>query len=170
MRDGTDAAVRFDLGHYSDLSARRFMGEWLLPVASPAFVAAHPQMRTPADPRADWLLHDTSPWDGADEFEEWSFWLEQVGVALPELFELSKGRHFNLSQLAQAATASGQGIAMGRAALVDLFGLRVASVASYFFVDRAASSEPAGPIAQVEAWLQRQGQQFEVACAQLLSV
>ncbi|MFM9900632.1 MAG: LysR substrate-binding domain-containing protein [Polaromonas sp.] len=175
VRDGTDAAVRFDLGHYSDLAARRFMGEWLLPVASPAFVAAHPELRTPADLRPEWLLHDTSPWDGADEFEEWSFWLEQVGVALPALDELSKGRRFNLSQLAQAAAASGQGIAMGRAALVlddlmagrlvDLFGLRVPSVASYFFVGAYHS----GPVAQVEAWLQRQGQQFEAACAQLLS-
>ncbi len=174
-REGIDAAVRFDLGRYGSLPARRILDEWLLPVASPAFLAAHPRLRTPADLRPAWLLHDASPWDGAGEFEEWRFWLDRAGADLPDL---SAGRRFNLSQLALAAAASGQGIALGRAALVlddlaagrlvDLFGLRVASAASYFLVTPAvpsASSDTAegGPVAAVAAWLQRQGAAFAAA-------
>ncbi|MBS0450015.1 MAG: LysR family transcriptional regulator [Proteobacteria bacterium] len=159
-----DAAVRFDLGNYGDLEARKFLDEWLLPVASPSFVAAHPELRDPSDLRPEWLLHDTSPWDGADEFEEWEFWLEQADVHLPDLF---LGHQFNLSQLAQAAAVAGQGVAMGRAALVlddliagrlvDLFGMRMASKASYFFV---TPIETNATVALIEHWLQVEAQAF----------
>lgn len=54
VRDGIDAAVRFDLGGYEDLKARLFLDEWLLPVASPAFLAAHPELRRPQDLRGAW--------------------------------------------------------------------------------------------------------------------
>jgi LysR family glycine cleavage system transcriptional activator len=172
VRDGIDAAVRFDLGHYGDLSARRFLGEWLLPVASPSFIANHPEVRAPAGLRPEWLLHDTEPWETADEFEEWGFWLEQAGI---DLSDLHLGRRFNLSQLALAAALSGQGVAMGRAALVledlaagrliDLYRLCVPSIAAYFFV---APHGAAGAVGKVEAWLRSQAQQFDTARAHFI--
>jgi DNA-binding transcriptional LysR family regulator len=181
-REGIDAAVRFDPGRpAAGLAARRILDEWLLPVASPTFLDAHPGIRAPADLRPEWLLHDASPWEGADEFEEWSGWLRQAGAPLAGL---PAGRRFNLSQLALAAAASGQGIALGRAALVlddlaagrlvDLFGLRTASPASYFLLmppgPSAASSGAAGegPVAAVAAWLQRQGAAFATVRASRL--
>lgn len=164
LREGIDAAVRFDPGAYRDVRARRFLDEWLLPVASPAFVAAHPELRAPADLRGELLLHDASPWDGAGEFDEWGAWLEQAGVTVASL---EQGQRFNLSQLAIGAALAGQGIAMGRTALVledlqagrlvDLFGLHVASEAAYYFVCAQAQSPQA---AAIEAWLLAEGAAF----------
>ena len=41
VQGGIEAAVRFDLGGYTDLRATEFLDEWLIPVASPAFLARH---------------------------------------------------------------------------------------------------------------------------------
>jgi len=165
LREGIDAAVRFDPGAYRDVHARRFLDEWLLPVASPAFVAAHPELRAPADLRGELLLHDASPWDGAGEFDEWGAWLEQAGVTVPDL---PQGQRFNLSQLAIGAALAGQGVAMGRTALVledlqagrlvDLFGLHLPSRAAYYFVSAQAQSPQA---AAIEAWLLAEGAAFD---------
>lgn len=172
LSDGLDAAVRYDLGRYTDLQARKFLDEWLLPVASPQFIREHPELKAPTDLRPEWLLHDSSPWEGASEFEEWEYWMEQAGVAIPDL---ASGRHFNLSQLAQASAANGQGVAMGRAALVlddllsgrlvDLFGLAVPSSAGYFFVTQ---SHIEGSLAAVEAWLSSEAQSFQDKCRQAI--
>jgi LysR family transcriptional regulator, glycine cleavage system transcriptional activator len=172
MREGLHAAVRYDLGRYDDLDARPFLKEWLLPVASPSFLERHPDLKVPADLKPEWLLHDSSPWDGASEFEEWEYWFEQVDC---EPGDLSTGRLFNLSQLAQAAAASGQGIAMGRAALVfddlmsgrlvDVFRLCVPSGASYVFVSSPGAT---GSVAAVEGWVRNEASRFRGACEQLL--
>lgn len=164
VRDGIEAAVRFDPGAYSDVHARLFLDEWLLPVASPSFVAAHPEIRTPADLRGAHLLHDVSPWDGAGEFEEWRAWLAQAGATVPDL---EQGQRFNLSQLAVGAALAGQGIAMGRTALVledlaagrlvDLFGLALPSDAAYYFVSAHGQSPQ---VAKIEAWLVAEGARF----------
>lgn len=165
-RDEVAAALRYDLGQYQDLLATEILDEWLLPVASPAFLAAQPRLRSPADLRPELLLHDSSAWAGAGPYEEWAHWLRHAGVRL-EGFE--QGHHFNLSQLAQGAALAGQGIAMGRAALVleDLmsgrlvapFGLPLRSRAAYHFVSpmqRTARTEA------VLSWLAAQAAQFRV--------
>lgn len=173
LREGLAAAVRYDLGQYKDLEASAFLDEWLIPVASPAFLKQHPGLKRPSDLRPQWLLHDAEPWKGASEFEEWEYWLEHAGVRLDDL---EQGRRFNLAQLAQAAAAAGQGVAMGRAALVlddlvkghlvDIFGLRVPSGASYHFVTAARAE---GPVSVVEAWLRTEAQSFRAACTQRLA-
>lgn len=165
-RDEVAAALRYDLGDYQDLLATEILDEWLLPVASPAFLAANPQLRSPADLRADMLLHDSSAWDGAGPCEEWAHWLTRAGVALAGL---EQGHFFNLSLLAQGAALAGQGVAIGRAALVldDLaagrlvapFGAPVRSRAAYHFVSpmpRPARTE------NVLAWLTAQAARFRV--------
>ncbi len=164
-RDDLAAAVRFDLGQYRDLQATEFLDEWLLPVASPAFLAAHPALRTPADLRAPMLLHDASAWVGADPCEEWAHWLRAAEAELPQLAQ--QGHHFNLSQLALAAALTGQGIAIGRAALVldDLvagrlvapFALPVRSRASYHFV---SVPQPGAHTVLVQAWIAAQAARF----------
>ncbi|MFJ1253039.1 LysR substrate-binding domain-containing protein [Cupriavidus sp. CuC1] len=176
VRDGIDAAVRFDLGGYDDLKARLFLDEWLLPVASPAFLAAHPGLRTPKDLKGAWLLHDVSPWDGAQAFEEWRHWLQAAGVEA-DVGELDAGQRFNLSQLAVGAALAGQGVAMGRSALVledieagrlvDLFGIHARSQASYFFVCAHGQTPH---IAMVEDWLAAEGARFDAARAKVLDV
>ncbi len=165
-RDDVEAAVRFDLGEYRDLQATAFLDEWLVPVASPAFLRAHPGLRAPGDLHGAMLLHDDSPWAGAGATEEWGDWLRHAGVALPDL---ASGHHFNLAQLAVGAALAGQGIAIGRAALVldDLaagrlvapFALPLRSRASYVFVTGMA---PPPKVLQVQAWLTAQATAFRV--------
>lgn len=163
-RDEVAAAVRYDLGEYRDLQATAFLDEWLIPVASPVFLSAHPQLKTAADLRAPMLLHDTSPWVGAGPFEEWEHWLGHVGADVPQL---AQGHHYNLSQLAIGAALAGQGIAMGRAALVfdDLaagrlvapFAQPVRSRASYFFL---SGMDPSPHVMLVQGWLAAQAAVF----------
>ena len=171
--DDVAAAVRFDLGDYHDLQATLFLDEWLLPVATPAFMAAHPELRSAADLQAPLLLHDTSPWAGAGPFEEWEHWLAANGA---EVADLAQGHHFNLSQMAVGAALAGQGIAMGRAALVldELssgrlvmpFGQPVRSRASYYFVGRMALSPRT---ALVRDWIAAEAARFRIQRDQVLN-
>lgn len=164
LREGVGGAIRYGPGGYRGMKATCFLDEWLLPVASPQFVEAHPELRSPADLRGEWLLHDDEPWSGAGDCAEWKYWLDAQGVALPNF---DHGRHFNLSQMAASAASAGQGIAMGRLAvvfedlqmgrLVDVFQQYTRSPASYWYVSahgQAASS------AALEQWLLDESARF----------
>ena len=172
VRDGVEAAVRFDLGGYRDLNATVFLDEWLIPVASPEFLARHPPITQPQDLHGDWLLHDGSAWDGADTYEEWQHWFAQRGATPPPW---AGGQQFNLSQLALGAALAGQGIAMGRAALVlqdvqagrlvPLLGHSVPSRAAYSFV---TTTQPSPAMELVREWLVQEAQRFCAERAQVL--
>ncbi|MBB5216228.1 LysR family transcriptional regulator [Parapusillimonas granuli] len=158
------AAIRFDPGGYGDLRAVSFLDEWLIPVASPGFVAAHPEITDARRLPAALMLHDAMPWENAPEHVEWNTWLDGAGVPAPAAHT---GLQFNLSQLALAAALSGQGVAMGRAALVldDLKSGRLAQVfpqvvksrASYQFV---TPRQTTAPLIRIGDWLQAQGRLF----------
>ena len=164
-RDDIAAAVRFDLGAYRDLQATEFLDEWMVPVASPAFMAANEKLRSSADLQGAMLLHDTSAWEGAGPYEEWEHWFRESGIRMPSM---AQGHNFNLSQLAVAAALAGQGIAMGRMALVmeDLvagrlivpFGRPVRARAAYYFVSQM---EPSVHTTLVQAWLVVQATRFK---------
>ncbi len=172
VRDGVEAAVRFDLGGYRDLAATVFLDEWLIPVASPEFLARNPPITTPEDLHGDWLLHDGSAWEGADTYEEWQHWFAQRGATPPPW---AGGQQFNLSQLALGAALAGQGIAMGRAALVlqdvkagrlvPLLGHSVPSRAAYSFV---TTPHPSPAMELVREWLVQEAQRFCAERAQVL--
>ena len=161
-----DAAIRYDLGHYPDLESTVVLDEYLLAVASPAFLDAHPALSTPADLDGAMLLHDATAWPGADEGAEWAVWLQAAGV--PES-RPAPGRRFNLSQLALSAALAGQGVAIGRAALVldylrdgrlqALFGIAVPSPAAYRLVHTA---KPNPRVLALGAWLRDQCTEFAI--------
>ncbi len=163
-QDSIEAAIRFDPGEYSDVRAVEFLDEWLVPVASPAFIATHPEIRVAADIPGSLMLHDASPWQQAEECVEWNHYLARVGLPVPERHD---GQRFNLSQLALSAAMTGQGIAIGRLALVledvmagslvPLFQHAVASRASYHYVS-VPTKNPR--LALIETWLFREGQVF----------
>src|SRR5690606_39665384 len=73
------------------------LGEWLVPVASPRFLAENPGIRTPADLQPYHLLHDDVAWRGASPYVEWDYWLNQAGV---KLNIYAGGQRYNLSMLA----------------------------------------------------------------------
>jgi len=172
-REGLQAAVRFDADRYTDVVATEFLDEYLLPVASPAFVAVHPGLASPRDLEPGMLLHDARPWDGVTEDEEWRRWLDGADVSLPNL---ALGKRFNLSQLAIGAALAGEGIAMGRLALVlddleagrlvDLFGIVVPSTATYRFL---VPSDSISRVAAIADWLVAEGQSFVARRAGFLS-
>jgi LysR family transcriptional regulator, glycine cleavage system transcriptional activator len=172
MEEEIDAAVRYDLGQYSDLEVIPLLDEYLLPVASPAFVAAHPELKAPSDLTSPMLLHDANPWAGAEETIEWQTWLKAAGVPT---HDFASGKRFNLSQLAISAALAGQGVAMGRSTavlndinegrLVNLFDVAARSPAAYYLV------YPPRPNARVQAfadWLRSECEQFARQRAPLL--
>jgi len=164
LSEGIDAAVRYDLGHYHDLESELLLDEYLLPVASPRFVEAHPQIQQPAQLDRALLLHDAMAWEGATPDAEWLHWLQATGLqASPP----SQGKRFNMAQLAIDAALDGQGVAMGRVALVfdhlldgrlvPLFGHAVRSPAAYRLVHVAQPLSRVGALAQ---WLRDECEQF----------
>lgn len=163
-QDGIEAAIRFDPGLYSDVRALEFLDEWLVPVASPGFIAAHPAIDSPARIPLTAMLHDAMPWEQAHDGEEWNTWLAGMGLPLPQHHE---GQRFNMSQLALSAAMAGQGIAMGRLALaledlmsgrlLPLFGQAVASRASYHYVAAPIKNTR---LEQIEAWLLGEGRLY----------
>ncbi|MGO4391343.1 LysR family transcriptional regulator [Variovorax sp. M-6] len=163
-QDGIEAAIRFDPGEYGDVRVVEFLDEWLIPVTSAAVLAEHPEWKSPADLGAAYMLHDASPWARAAECEEWNNWHSAMGLPIPEDYS---GQRFNMSQLALSAALSGQGVALGRLALVlddlvsgrlvPVFKQAIPSKASYHFV----SAQQARPwVGLIERWLVREGAQF----------
>ena len=165
--DGLAAALRYDLGHYPDLIAHEVLDELLLPVASPVFMAEHPEIRSPADLEGAWLLHDEAPWAGARPGEEWLHWLTHAGVSLAG-DGLQQGRVFNLSLLAVGAALAHQGIAMGRLSMVleDLLAGRLVLPFASYVRSRASyhllcAPSPPPSVAMVQGWLMEQAAGFK---------
>jgi DNA-binding transcriptional LysR family regulator len=150
--DGIAAAVRFGPAGGQDAAAVELFDEWLVPVATPAFMQEHPELRTASDLKGSHLLHAADPWEGTEPTEEWLRWLEAAGVELP-LPALRQGTQFNHSLLAMQAALGGQGVAMGRLALVlgyllqgrlvVPFRLRVRLQGAYWFIGSPVHPETA---------------------------
>tara|TARA_R110002167_G_scaffold39585_1_gene122143 strand:+ start:142 stop:1050 length:909 start_codon:yes stop_codon:yes gene_type:complete len=91
------------------------LNEWLFPVCSPDLLASMPSLTAAADLLAYPLLHDSAPWLGAERDEEWQHWLTELGITLANA---QRQLFFNRADLALQAAEAGQGIALGRQALV----------------------------------------------------
>lgn len=165
LNERIDAAIRYDLGTYRDLQSTPLLDEYLLPVASPSFMTAHPELLEPENLDESMLLHDALAWPGASAEAEWQHWLQSVGVTT---MSLTHGRRFNMSQLAIEAALNGQGIAMGRLALVfdhllegrlvPLFNQFVRSPASYHLVHVA---QPQPRVSALATWVQQECLEFK---------
>jgi len=103
-----DMAIRYGSGHWRGVRAEHVMDEEIFPVASPELIEQGPGLRSPADLLNYPLLHDTLP-------EDWAMWFEAAGVEAPSLKTGYRLEHSHL--IAQAAMA-GEGVALGRSALV----------------------------------------------------
>lgn len=149
-RDGIAAAVRLGQPGSEIPEAVDLLDEWLVPVASPAFMQAHPMLGRAEDLRGTHLLHAGDPWEAGLLTDGWVRWLTAVGVDLPHA-ELRQGTQFNLSLLGVQAALDGQGIAMGRLALVQHYLLqgrlmvpfryRVLARPSYCFIGNPSHPE-----------------------------
>jgi LysR family glycine cleavage system transcriptional activator len=140
-RDPFDLGIRYGPGDYAGLRVDRIMDETLILVAAPSLVTGPPPLRRPADLGHCRLLHEAhgranEPW------LDWQPWLNALGVARDAAAD--RGPRFNATASMLRAAATGAGVAIGRArlieddlasgVLVNLFGQRRVSRSAYWTV------------------------------------
>lgn len=116
LREGVDLSIRYGLGDYPGMRSNLFLSEEVFPVASPALLSGSKPLRTWAD-----LAHHTLIDDHVAQPNErwitWDPWLRSEGVY--DLVTATCGRlDFSTSAATVEAAVRGQGVTMGRTALV----------------------------------------------------
>lgn len=119
-RDGLVAAIRLARPGDEGPDTINLLDEWLVPVATPEFLEARPALRDISNLNGTHLIHGADPWEGGLPTDGWERWLTAAGIDLPA-GALRQGTQFNLSLLSVQAALAGQGIAMGRIALVHRY-------------------------------------------------
>jgi len=116
-REDFDVAIRMGRGDYPGLHIDPLFGEVMFPVCSPRLLAGAKPLRTPEDLRHHVLLHDVDlPVAGmVPTPQAWRLWLERAGV---RGIDVERGPVFEDSAMLLDAAAEGQGVALGRSALV----------------------------------------------------
>lgn len=108
VSDGIDIAIRCGGGRYPGLSAELLMTEDHFPVCSPKLLKGRHRLRTPADLARHTLLHDVFTVD-------WAIWLRSAGI---DTVDPQRGPTFLSSDHAIQAAVRGEGVVLGRSALV----------------------------------------------------
>jgi LysR family glycine cleavage system transcriptional activator len=108
VNDGIDIAIRYGRGRYPGLTAELLMIEELTPVSSPKLLEGPHPLRSPADLRYHTLIHD-------DLEIDWAMWLRTAGVESADAY---RGPRFQSSVHAVQAAVQGEGVVLGRSALV----------------------------------------------------
>jgi LysR family transcriptional regulator, glycine cleavage system transcriptional activator len=106
--DGIDIAIRYGRGRYPGLAADLLMSEEVAPVSSPKLLEGARPLRSPEDLQHHTLIHDDFPID-------WGMWLKSAGVAGVDAY---RGPRFQSSVLAVQAAVQGDGVVLGRSALI----------------------------------------------------
>ena len=115
-----DLAIELTRGKVAGLHSEWLMDEYLVPVCTPEYLSQHAFLKKPTDLQRCVLLHDAEPWSGAAKDAEWRCWLRSVGA---HEVDSEQGQFFSLANMSIEAALNGQGVAMGRASLVeDLLG------------------------------------------------
>jgi DNA-binding transcriptional LysR family regulator len=149
LGNGIDAALRFGEGSWPGTECRLLAREIVLPVCTPAYLAAHP-IGKPADLLGCTLLRH--PW------HSWAAWFEAAGTSAGEA---RQGPEYGDSSLLIDAALAGEGVALARGlSAFDL--LRSGTLAcpwpafmparySYYFVRPEGSNSAALDL--LEAWV-----------------
>ncbi|MDA5192692.1 transcriptional regulator GcvA [Govanella unica] len=152
MNGDVDVDLRYGDGNWPGLAVTHFLNEDIFPVCTPAIRDGEHPLVELSDLRHHTLLHDVMIMD-------WRIWLEEEGVMD---VDSSRGPGFNHSYLVTQAAINGDGVALGRGALVidaikrgqlvKPFALSLPSDFSYYFVcSRTAAKEPS--IVAFRGWL-----------------
>jgi LysR family glycine cleavage system transcriptional activator len=108
VNDGIDVAIRYGRGRYAGLTAELLMMEELTPVSSPKLLEDPHPLKTPDDLKHHTLIHD--------DFQiDWAMWLRTAGV---QGVDAHRGPRFESSVHAVQAAVQGEGVVLGRSALV----------------------------------------------------
>jgi LysR family glycine cleavage system transcriptional activator len=113
-RDEVDCAVRFGRGRYDGVEAIWLLGEEVFPVCSPELLEGPQGLRSLDQLRHHRLLHDGTPMMD-DVTPDWRMWLQAARV---ENVDASHGMTLTPWTMVVQAAIEGQGVALGRRALV----------------------------------------------------
>jgi LysR family glycine cleavage system transcriptional activator len=109
IRDGIDIAIRFGSGGYEGVVSEFLSGEDVSPVCSPELLEGEHPLRTPEDLRHHRLIHDNFRID-------WATWLQAACVSD---VNADGGVRFDSAAYAVEAAIHGEGVLLGRSALVS---------------------------------------------------
>jgi LysR family glycine cleavage system transcriptional activator len=116
VHGGIDVAIRYGGGGYTGVHAERLMDAPVFPVCAPSAMRdALVPLTSPDDLRHHTLLHDESALDRSG-VPDWTAWLKAAGASS---VDATRGPVFASIYLAQEAAASGHGVALGIAPLVE---------------------------------------------------
>lgn len=108
VTDGIDIAIRFGGGRYAGLSSELLLRVEVFPACSPRLLEGSDPLAEPRDLERHTLIHD--------DFEiTWAMWLRAANV---QGVDASRGPSFLSSGLAIQAAIQGEGVVLGRSALV----------------------------------------------------
>lgn len=134
VRDGIDIAIRYGGGDYEGVVSEFLSEEEVSPVCSPELLRVEHPLRRPGDLKHHRLIHDSFPID-------WATWLRRAGL---DDIDPDSGVRFDSATYAVEAAVHGEGVLLGRSALVsaDLaagrlvrpFGLTLKSTSRYYVV------------------------------------
>lgn len=110
---GVDIGVRYGRGSWPGLVSEKLMDEQIFPVCSPAWLAKHPNLKTPNDLAGKALIHDLSV-DAHIGFASWADWLQRVGATD---VDASRGMQINNSAAVLQAAIDGHGVALARSVM-----------------------------------------------------
>jgi LysR family glycine cleavage system transcriptional activator len=108
VSDGIDIAIRYGRGRYPGVISELLMKEDVFPVCSPKLLEGPHPLRTPADLKHHTLIHDNFHID-------WASWLKMAGI---QDVDPHRGPSFHSSEHVVQAAVQGEGVALGRSALV----------------------------------------------------
>lgn len=109
IRDGIDIAIRYGEGNYDKAACELLMEEDVSPVCSPELLQGSHPLRTPEDLRHHRLIHDNFRIG-------WSTWLQAAGLYG---IDHTSGVRFETAAYAVEAAVQGEGVLLGRSALVS---------------------------------------------------
>ncbi|TCS09219.1 transcriptional regulator GcvA [Rhizobium sp. BK418] len=109
LRDGIDIAIRFGAGDYEGVVSEFLADEEVFPVCSPELAEGEHPLRSPADLKFHRLIHDNFRID-------WATWLQAAGL---DDVDPSGGLRFDSAAYAVEAAVHGEGVLLGRSALVS---------------------------------------------------
>ena len=170
-REDFDVAVRMGRGNYPGLRVDALFGEVMFPVCSPGLLTGPKPLGRPEDLRHHVLLHDVDVFASAFSSvpQAWRLWLERAGV---HDIDVERGPVFEDSAMLLDAAIEGQGVALGRSALVaaDLAAGRLVKpfdislpfeLTHYLVCPEATADRPR--IAAFRAWLLAEAKAHEQA-------
>ena len=104
-----DAAIRYGTGHYRDAASERMLDETVTPVCSPSYLDAHNGLKEIHALSDCVLLHEDRM------LANWEAWFAMTGE---KHFRHQRGPLWMLGSMATEAAIRGEGVALGRSALI----------------------------------------------------